>query len=398
MKIICISASEVPSTKANSIQVMKACQALAELGHEIRLYVPVVEGSRLKVESHGSNKPSTFNLSASSGQALPTFYGLRTSFPVEWLPASPRLRRFDFAWRAVRRAQKLEADAVYVWLPQAALFAVWRELPVLYELHGPPEGKLGPMLFRSFLRSPVKKRLLPITQALADMLQQDYPFTLHTPHSTLTISPNGVDLERYRRLPAAADARRELGLPDALTVGYTGHLYPGRGTALLVELAQRFPRVRFLWVGGRPQDVVEWRSRLAAQEIINVKLAGFVENSRLPGYQAACDVLLMPYERAISGSSGGNSAAYASPMKMFEYMACGRAVISSDLPVIREVLNERNAVLCPPEDADAWDRALAALLADPAKRDTLAKQALADVQQYTWAERARRAMEGFSGQ
>ena len=63
------------------------------------------------------------------------------------------------------------------------------------------------------------------------------------------------------------------------------------------------------------------------------------------------------------GSSGtADSAAVASPMKMFEYMAAGRAIVSADLPVIREVLNEENAVFCKPDDIDDWKFALSRLL------------------------------------
>ena len=83
-------------------------------------------------------------------------------------------------------------------------------------------------------------------------------------------------------------------------------------------------------------------------------MTGFIENSKLPLYQAACDILLMPYENAIAGSSGGNSVDICSPMKMFEYMAVGRAIISSDLPVIHEVLDNETAFFCPPEDSSAW--------------------------------------------
>jgi glycosyltransferase involved in cell wall biosynthesis len=126
-----------------------------------------------------------------------------------------------------------------------------------------------------------------------------------------------------------------------------------------------------------------------------VTLTGFVENRSLPLYQAAAEVLLMPYERRITGSSGGNSVDYCSPMKMFEYMACGRAIVSSDLPVIREVLNEGNAVLCAPEEVDAWAQALRALIADPVRRIALGEAAKRDVQSYTWIGRARRALEGF---
>ena len=80
--------------------------------------------------------------------------------------------------------------------------------------------------------------------------------------------------------------------------------------------------------------------RLEQGGIKNVHLTGFVPNEELPLYQAACDILLMPYEEAIAGSSGGDTARFASPMKAFEYMAAGRPILSSDLPVFREVLDE----------------------------------------------------------
>jgi glycosyltransferase involved in cell wall biosynthesis len=264
-------------------------------------------------------------------------------------------------------------------------------------MHGPPEGSFGPTLFRLFKRLPGKKRLLPITHALARLLQDGYHLTIND-EQFVVVSPNGVDLERFQDLPNPATARRFLGLQPGLTVGYTGHLYAGRGMTLLVELARRFPQINFLWVGGRPQDVEEWRQKLAKEKLGNVTLTGFVENNKLPLYQASADILLMPYETVITGSSGGNSTAYASPMKMFEYMACKRAIISSDLPVIREVLNSSNAMLCPPEDVDAWSQAFGSLINDEERRNTLAGQAWCDIQQYTWLERARKALSGFGEQ
>ena len=396
MNIVCISASQVPSEAANSIQVMKTCQALAQLGHRVRLLVP--EPARKKQSDHPNS------------QQLAAFYGLQTTFPVEWLPAERFMKKYDFCMSAARQARAYSADLVYAWPLQAAVFASRHQVPVVLEMHGPPEGKLGPLLFSLLLWLPEKKRILPITGALARILgefSQDWRAALSQqevsglrtlnikPNLSFTVSPNGVDLERFHGLPAPAQARTELGLPQGFTAGYTGHLYPGRGMNLLVELARRFPQINFLWVGGKPKDISTWRTRLQADNLNNVALTGFVENSRLPVYQAAADVLLMPYERTIAGSSGGNSASYASPMKMFEYMACRRAILSSDLPVIREVLNERNAMLLSPEDPDAWAAALQTCLDDPDTSQLLAEQARQDVQQYTWLERARRALEGF---
>jgi glycosyltransferase involved in cell wall biosynthesis len=320
---------------------------------------------------------------------------LLTRFSIEWIPANPRLKRYDFSFQAVRRAQALGADLVYTWPPQAALIALVYHLPVLLELHGPPEGRLGPLVFRLILNQPGKKRFLPITLALAHVLERQ--FNRRFMPGEVVVAPNGVDLERYQDLPAPEEARQQLGLPEVLTVGYTGHLYPGRGMGLLVELAQRFPQIRFLWVGGRTEDVESWKAKLVERKVENITLTGFIENQRLPLFQAAADILLMPYERQIAGSGGGNSAEYCSPMKMFEYMACGRAILSSDLPVIHEVLNETNAVLVPPEDPNAWSQALSILCADREKRLALGERARQDVQRYAWVERARKALEGFIG-
>ena len=377
MKIACISASQIPSGTANSIQAMKACQAMAQLGHTVRLFAP------------GTPQQADWS-------ALAQHYGLFTPFEVTWLRAHPRWKRYDFAWSAVQQAGKWGADLLYAWPLQAALAGLLadRSRPVLLEMHGPAEGHLGPLLLRRFMRQPGRRRLLPITQALADMLAQQAGRDF-TPGECVLV-PNGVDLERFQDLPDPQEARRLLALPEGLTAGYTGHLYAGRGIGLLEQLAQHFPQLNFLWVGGRSEDVTAWRSRLNSKGLSNVTLTGFVENQRLPLFQAAADVLLMPYERAIAGSSGGDSAAYASPMKMFEYMACQRPILSSDLPVVREVINERNAVLCPPDDLPSWSQALAGLLADAGLRQRLAHQAWQDVQAYTWEQRARRALEGLA--
>ena len=375
MKIAAISTSSVPSTSANSIQVMKVCQALAQSGHQVSLFVP-------QINSAGNDNPIDLN----------THYGLRTTFPVIHLPNWWPLRRYDFCLAAVSRARRMGADVVYAWPLQAAFFALLYGLPVILEMHGPPEGRLGPLLFWAVHKMRGRRRLLVITQALARMLQGKYN---RLRIDEIAIAPNGVDIEQYTSLPSPQAARAALGLPEVFTAAYTGHLYPGRGMPLLEELASRFPQVQFLCIGGKPEHVQAWRAHLEGLSCHNVRLFGFVPNQELPRYQAAAEILLMPYGRSIAGSSGGDSSAYASPMKMFDYMACRRAILSSDLPVIREILNEGNSLLCLPEEPSAWVAAFDRLLHDEGLRQRLANQAWQDVQAYTWVKRAARALEGF---
>ena len=176
------------------------------------------------------------------------------------------------------------------------------------------------------------------------------------------------------------------------TVGYTGHLYPGRGAELILDIAVRLPDVNFLLIGGEPDDVTRIQAESKTRGLDNVALAGFIPNAELPRYQAACDILLMPYQKRVAASSGGNIAQYLSPMKVFEYLACGRVIISSDLPVLREVLNEGNAILLPPDDADAWVEGIRDVRNSPQKRQSLSMKASDDAQQYSWENRAERVL------
>ena len=375
MKIAAISASRIPSKTANSMQVMKVCQAFVKTGHEVTLYVP-------KQAVKQTDQTEYLRL-----------YGLDVEFPVEWLASLSILRRYDFSVYAAWQAWQAGVDLVVTWAVQAALAAEVLGIPTILEMHGPPEGKIGPSFFRRFVARPGKKRLAFITRELQKIVEQSYPDFNFAPISI--VAPNGVDLERYSQLSEPTLARKELGLKENTTVVYSGHLYPGRGMGLLVELAKKFSEIQFLWVGGREEDVSQWRGRLVDESLTNVELSGFVPNHQLPDYQAAADILLMPYEKIITGSSGGNSASYASPMKMFEYMACRRPIIASDLPIIREVLNPNNSILCPPEDVDSWTEALKKLIANDELKYALSSQALQDIQSYSWVQRAQKLVKGF---
>ncbi len=373
MRIACVSTSRVPASTANSIQVMKVCQALARAGGEVTLFVP----GRTHVP----------------WLELAPFYGLSQPFDTRWIPSAAPLKRYDFAFRAVNGAGRLKADLLYTWLPQAAVIGLRRRMPVILEVHDRPTGRMGPWLLRKAVELPGRKRLVIITHALYRAIQDEYD--IRPAPEDVVIAPNGVDLERYQDLPEPAQARRQLGLPDRMTAVYAGHLYPGRGMELLVQLARALPQVHFLWVGGNPEPVAAWRERISAEGLENITLTGFIENRMLPLYQAAGDVLLMPYEKSVAGSSGGDSADICSPMKMFEYLACGRAILSSDLPVLHEVLNEQNAVFCPPEDPECWQKALAELLAEPERMLRLGAAARVAAGGYTWQQRTERILAGF---
>ena len=377
MKIVAISGSQVPSNVANSLQTMKAVHALAQLGHNVTLIVP------LEGRDKGENR----------WIELATYYGLQEEFQVEYLPSASR-RLFFLS--AVHRAKNLKPDLLYVWPLQSAVLGLMNGLPVVLEMHDLPSGRIGPLWFRYFRDFKGEKRMTVITHALKEALVERFGSYLR--NSDVILAPNGVEPERFDDLPDPVTARNSLGLPEAPTVVCTGHLYAGRGVELFIQLAEAFQQkgVRFVWAGGKPADVEIWKSK--ATNLPNLTFCGFVPNALLPTYQAAADVLLMPYGHEIGISSGaGNSSQISSPMKMFEYLATGRAILASDLPVFHEVLNENNAVFCEPENLQAWDATLQALLENPQRREELAQQSRVDAQKYSWTERAKRILDGFPG-
>ena len=374
MRIAVITNSRIPSLTANSIQAMKMCDALAQLGHELHAFAPA------------ETKPAEWD-------KLARHYGLMHPFQIDWLPSFRLFRRFDFIWYAQSAADSLKAELIYTWLPQSADLGLWCGYPVILEMHADTAGHFGAWWLQQFWKKKGHKRLLVTTRGLLTALEHSTRMTF--PAEAVLTAPNGVDLDRYTNLPKPEEARRQLKLNEGKTVGFTGHFYAGRGMDLLLELARSLPRVNFLWVGGTPEAVAEWRIKLNSVRASNVTLTGFIENSRLPLVQSAADILLMPYGSSISSSSGQDIAKGINPMKMFEYMAAERAIITTDLPVIREVLDETMAVFCPPDNAAAWKSAIERLLDDEKQRTLLAKKARSEIEKYTWQERAQHALQGM---
>jgi glycosyltransferase involved in cell wall biosynthesis len=374
MKIAAITNSRIPSLTANSIQAMKVCDALKQLGDDVLLIAPAEE------------EPADW-------PALASRYGLKHEFDVLWRPSLRLFRRLDFVWYAQSAAQKFNADLIYTWLPQSAAFALRRHYPVVLEMHADVAGRFGAWWLRRFWSERGQKRLIVTTGALQRALERSTGTAF--PAERVLVAPNGVDLDRYSDLPRPSEARKALGLPDCPTAGFTGHFYKGRGMDLLFALAKALPEVSFLCVGGTAEAVEDWRAKLSAARVSNVTLTGFIENANLPLYQAAADMLLMPYGGSISSSSGQDIAEVINPMKMFEYMAAGRAIISADLPSIREILDESRAVFCPPGDVAAWRAAIQSLIEHSVRRSELARNARRAAEEHTWLARAQRALMGM---
>lgn len=381
MRILHLSESPIPSRAANSIQVMKMCQAMAQEGHDVTLLAPAGWDDR-----------------DTSVASLWHHYSVEPLFAVKWLPSPHPFPSYSYGAVAGAYCRLAGSDVVYARHLPGALVAARVGCRVVFEAHDVPSAhsRVGWALSDLLVRAPRLARVVTTSRALADFLCAAWPLLL--PPSKVVVAPNGVELERFGDLPPPPAAREalRLGRDDRPMAGYLGHLYGGRGIELILELAARMPATDFLVVGGNAEDVTATRRLAEWRRLGNVTITGFVPNADLPEYFAACDVLLMPHERRVARAGGGGEISrWTSPLKMFEYLASGRPILASDLPVLREVLNDDNAILLEPGNVESWHASLQRVLDDGRLRETLGSRARRDVAHFTWRRRAARCLDGL---
>jgi glycosyltransferase involved in cell wall biosynthesis len=172
----------------------------------------------------------------------------------------------------------------------------------------------------------------------------------------------------------------------AFNAGYAGSAFKGKGLEILAACASRMPDVGFHVIGPSGEDCRPYGLAGA-----NVLVYGRKTNREAIGLLKSMDCLLLPNQRSVIIRSGADIGRHTSPLKMFEYMATGRPVIASDLPVLSGTLqNNVNALLCPPEDVDGFCAHISALRQNPDLGRRLGARARVDFEaRYTWPVRAK---------
>lgn len=369
MKIIYVSISTLPSRAANSIHVCKMTQALHQNGHDVKL---------LAIKSELFQRISP--------ERLAEQYGLSEKIKVKTFNSIRGLRLNDYYYQVVRFVKKECPELIYTRSIPLALRLTRLGFNSVYECHGDiHDTELNQ--FHELIDRPELKKVVVISKALKLILAQKFGLALD---ELLYVAHDGVDLERFKENQrSASEMRQALGYEQKYTITYAGHLYPGRGIEVVEALAEEFQNVQFNIVGGNDDDVLRCKKKSQAIGLENLTFHGFVDNSKLPGYLLSSDILLMPYQNKVSVSGNvGNTVYWMSPLKMFEYMSTNRAIISSDLPALREVLDESQCKFCEPDNIEQWKDAVRQLMEDANTAKDLASNALENVKRYTWRVRA----------
>lgn len=187
-------------------------------------------------------------------------------------------------------------------------------------------------------------------------------------HGKTEITHAGVDAAVFRPMDGS-EVRAEYNLTSSVVV-YVGSMSAWHGTEHLIDVAARMKDmdVTFLMVG---KDVEMLRSQAEERGVLDrFVFTGFVPYADVPKYIAAADLAVAPYDPAGFADMEAHGF-YFSPIKIFEYMACGKPVVASDVEIVRDIIREsRCGLLADPGDARDFADKLRILLRD----DTLRKQ------------------------
>ena len=392
MTILYLADIRFPLERANGIQTMETCWALAARGHRLTLVV----------------RPDT--------QSPPrdpfVYYGLppRSELRIEYAPrsvlslpaAGRRLGYLTFAAGATLGASAVDLVMTRDLGVASLLLRLPMRTPIVYESHGyAPDvaTALPTMLSTATPPSPAKLSRLAsreervwrraagyvtITAGLATELQRRFGA-----RDLLAIVPDGVRIaDQVDREPSVAVAR------PRPVVCYAGHLYAWKGVDVLLRALADVPEVDAMIVGGHDKEPDLDRMRALASTLNlgqRVTFTGLVAPAAVAAKLTSADILALP------NPASAISTHATSPLKLFEYMAAGRAIVASDLPSIGEILaDDVNALLVAPGDATALASAIRRLAADAALRARLGAAARTAVRDYSWARRAERLEQLFT--
>ena len=305
-------------------------------------------------------------------------YGLAGSVPVVFLSAlgAGEANAWAFLFFNISASlfllkKKINKQVDFIYL-RSSLFlplAVWARflgIPFFYEAHRKPLSR-GEKFRDDFL---VKRAagLIVISVVLKDHYAKQ--------NKHILVAHDAVSLERFSVALEKAEARRQLGLSPETTIGvYQGAVSKLKGLDTLFSAARNLPAMNFEVVGPVARE-------FSGQDIPpNVRLAGNKSQKEVPLYLKAADFLIIPHP---------DNEYSQSPMKLFEYLAAGRPIISADLANIREVLPNVGNLFFEPGNSESFVAAVKKYIENKETYDREAQQNLAVAKEYTWEKRGEK--------
>lgn len=367
----------MPTEKAHGFQIMKMCEAFAKSGMEVELWVPKRFNTLKEDPFNYYNTLKIFDMKKISVIDLIPLYKFFGAF-------ANFVESLTFAIFAISNLPRNDNYIIYSRDQFILWFLSFTNKRFIYEIHSFP-GK--PAFYKRIWKRAHK--IITITSALKKKIVE-----YNISENKIMIARDAVDLVAFNAVTEGKnDLKMELGLAsDNFIVGYIGKfktLGMEKGIKTMIEsLTMLDKNTKMVFVGGENTEIKEYKAMANRFNVLPYCIfIGYQPYTMLIKYMKAMDILVIPFPNR------PHYAFYASPLKLFEYMASGRPIIASDLPALREVLNDKNAIFFEPENAADLARAIKMLKQSQALGYHLSQQALSDIKEYTWEKRAKKILE-----
>jgi len=378
MKILYIANARLPTEKAHGLQIIKSCEAFAKLGNQIELLAPFRFNpiKQNPFDYYGAEKIFKFRRLPSLDLFILPLFPRKLAFYIQSLS----FLFFVFFYLLFLNKK----DLIFYSRDYSVLLLLsLMNLRPVAEIHD--YRSRNPKSAICFIIKRASRIILNSEGTLA-ALRQHYDFG-KTP--TL-VAPNGVDINFFDIKETKNEARRILDIPaDKLIIGYVGRLETvgkEKGVATLINAFRKLPddgEAMLYIVGGPDYLVSKYKNQYS--DVRNVVFTGQVEYKKIPLYLRAIDAVVIPMP-------DDQHAKTTSPVKLFEFLAAGKVIIASDLPSLRNYLDENNAVFFKAENTDDLKDKLVYFLNHPAEAKKLADKARESAVKYTWTSRAEKIL------
>src|SRR3989344_1214570 len=365
MVIKYITNVRLPTTRAQGYAIMKMCSEFANLGATVELFVPSRENTGIAKDPFD-------------------FYSIQKNFEIKRVSSS------DFLGQTTKLSRVLywvdivvfflcarfkikfnKGDVLFTRDPAAMLFFPKKIFSCLHIISIPES--------RTILKYILHKPNLFF--ALNDGIKKEL-MKMGVPESKVFISGSGVEPKDFDIDFSTDEARDKLDLPkDKKIVLYSGQFYRWKGVDTLAQVAKLLPEINFVFVGGTDSDLEQFKEKYS--NLTNIIIRPFQERAIIPVYLRSADILAIP-----NSANTNESVYYTSPIKLFEFMAAKKPILVSNLPSMRETLDETSAVFAEPDQPESFAAAIRKILADEGLANRIVINAYQKSLESSWTKRA----------
>lgn len=362
MKIHYLATANIPSRTANSLQIIKMCEAFSLIGHNISLIVP--------------------NLICNNN-SIKNYYDLRKKIKIYKVGIKKKyLSGIDSILTPImilKKSLSLGNDIIITRNLVISFFLIILKKKHIFEIHDDlmVGGKKLSYIFKLFnlLNSKSILKLVFITHELKEYIKKKYNYS----NNNFEILPDATDIKSEKNF--------KIKILEKKKIGYFGSIYNSRGIPLIIKLSKIDKNNDYFIYGGSKSEV----KKIIIHESENLKIYPQISFKKVKKIIKKMDILLMPYtNKATISGDYGNIINFMSPMKMFDYLGAGKIIISSNIKVLREVLIDNfNSILIKDFlNIYKWKEQIDKVNLKKKKYLKIKKNAILTSLKFTWKKRA----------